>query len=694
MLNAIRTTFGRFGDLILAAGIVSIIFLLVVKVDPRVMDVLLTTNLAVSALVLLVALYAPDARRLPSFPTILLLTTLFRLAINVSTTRLILLDADAGNVILAFGNVVVGGNYIVGGVVFFVLIVIQFVVIAKGAERVAEVAARFSLDAMPGKQMSIDAELRSQLITNEQARSLRHDLERESRLYGAMDGAMKFVKGDAIAGLVISVVNIVAGLLIGVYQKQMSVSDAATTYALLTIGDGLAAQIPSILTSIAAGLVVTRVASAENAQVGRDIADQFFSQPRALGVVAVLLFAIGLLPVGFPATPFFLLGVLCSILAVVALRNSSKQSASQESLKAQVQATPRKTQESLIDAPRLVLRFSGELTKSPDFISDAQQIAQRASSDLGVNLPPLECIAMPPAPGSTDSLYVLELFDAPLLTGRAPSNSLVALGDPSRIEMAGIQVLGVEGSSIRRGFTWIATKDSPVAQRAQIELLESRDAVLWHIEDAIRRNAYRLVGVAYVHTLFEQLRASDDGAQLVRAVCPTPLPIQAVAEVLQRLLRELVPIRHSRLILESLARNGQTVKAPPYLTERVRRELGPIVCARLASAPGRLAAYTVDPAVEDLVRSGVEETSEGQIVALGIDDRRLVVDAVRTALSPLVHLRADPVLLVENASIRRPLRSILERQLPEVCVLSYDELPRDIVIENAGRVTFADASAT
>lgn len=693
MLNAIRTTFGRFGDLILAAAIVSIIFLLVVKVDPRAMDVLLTTNLAMSALVLLVALYAPDARRLPSFPTILLLTTLFRLALNVSTTRLILLDADAGSVIRAFGNVVVGGNYIVGGVVFFVLVVIQFVVIAKGAERVAEVAARFSLDAMPGKQMSIDAELRSQLITNEQARTQRHDLERESRLYGAMDGAMKFVKGDAIAGLVISVVNIVAGLLIGVYQKQMSVSDAATTYALLTIGDGLAAQIPSILTSIAAGLVVTRVASAENAQVGRDIADQFFSQPRALGVVAVMLFAIGLLPVGFPTTPFLLLGVLCSILAVVALRNSNRQSVSLESA-AQVQATALNPQESLIDAPRLVLRFSGELTKSPDFVTDAQQIAQRASSDLGVYLPALECIELPSAPGSAgDSLYILELFDAPLLTGKAPANSLVALGDPSRIELAGIQVLGVEGTSIRRGFTWIAAKDSPVAQRAQIELLDSRDAVLWHIEDAIRRNAYRLVGVSYVHTLFEQLRATDEGAQLVRAVCPTPLPIQAVAEVLQRLLRELVPIRHSRLILESLARNGQTVKAPPYLTERVRRELGPIVCARLASAPGKLSAYTVDPAVEDLVRSGVEETSEGQIVAMGIDDRRLVVDAVRAALSPLVHLRADPVLLVENASIRRPLRSILERQLPEVCVLSYDELPRDIVIENAGRVTFADASA-
>jgi len=687
-------------DLILAVAVVLMVLLFIIPVPPRLMDVLIVTNLGISVLVLLVALYAPDARRLPSFPTILLLTTLLRLALNVSSTRLILLKADPGEVIKAFGNVVVGSDYIVGGVVFLVLVVVQFVVIAKGAERVAEVAARFTLDAMPGKQMSIDAELRGQLITGGQARDKRADLERESRLYGAMDGAMKFVKGDAIAGVVISIVNIVGGLLIGTLRKGETLQVAAEKYSLLTIGDGLAAQIPSILTSIAAGLIVTRVASAEDAPVSRDIADQFLKQPRAMGLVALLLLTIGVLPFKFPASPFLLLGGIAAVLSAMAFRTTIARAKAESEASSAAGTSSGGAAEAKAAGPPieeehlLVLRIGGSpasatlAASDESMIDEAQRIAARVASDLGVAMPPLEVrIADSTLAAQT---YCIDLFDAPAGIGAMLPSAVLALTDEGSASAAGLSVLPTAGPHLRRRSVWIGAGQAAAANQAGVQTLSAREAMLWHLDVTLRRNAHRFVGITQMHLLFERLRASDEGAQLVKAVSPSPLPLQAVAEVMQRLVREMVPIRQTRVILESMAKWGQTDKNPQYLTERVRRDLAAVICVRWASGPGRLSVYSLAPEVEDMVRNSVEDTSDGQIVGMAIDERRVLVERVRRAINPDAHAAFDPVLMVENTSIRRALRSILERQLPEVAVLSYDELARDTVLETLGTVAVGD----
>ncbi|MEY3230679.1 MAG: hypothetical protein RL689_768 [Planctomycetota bacterium] len=625
-----RELFGRGGDLVLAAAVTLGVCLLVVKVPTSVMDVLLATNLAIAAVVLLAALFVPDARRLPAFPTILLLTTLFRLALNVSSTRLILLDADAGRVIESFGRVVVGGDVIVGGVIFVVLVVVQFVVIARGSERVAEVAARFTLDAMPGKQASIDAEVRSGLLSPEEARERRGELERESRLYGAMDGAMKFVKGDAVAGLVISVVNIGAGLLLGVMQRGLSAADAARTYGLLTIGDGLCAQIPSILTSVAAGLVVTRVASAEGTPVGSDLARQFLLQPRVTAIVGVLLLGLGLLPLGFPPSPFLLTGAACLTASLVSWRVVTRQAAA---------ASRRASDRAGDPAPTCVLRVHPDLLSRLDaatLAATAAGVAESVGKDLGIRVPPTGVAST--ATGVEPMGYAVELLEAPVAVRR----------------------VNAEGDAASEMATTL--------------------------ERALRDHAPRLLGIGAVHTMLEGLRTTEEGRQLVRSVTPSPLSLQQVAEVLQRLVRENVPLRPLPLILESMARWGQTTRNPQYLTERVRKDLAPTIAARFSSSPGRVTFLAVDPDLEDLVEASVEDLPEGQVVGMSDEDRARVIAACEAAAAK----SPASVLVVEHAPVRRPLRSIIERQLPHVAVMSYDELPREVAVKNAGTVSLTE----
>ncbi len=610
------------------------ICLLIVIIPTRLLDVLLVTNLAISAVVLLVALYTPDARRLPAFPTILLLTTLLRLALNVSSTRLILIQQNAGEVIAAFGAVVVGKSPIVGGVVFLVLVIVQFIVIAKGAERVAEVAARFTLDAMPGKQMSLDAELRSGMITPEQAREQRSQLERESRLYGAMDGAMKFVKGDAIAGVIISIINIAGGVMIGVFEKGLRLGEAASLYGRLTIGDGLCAQIPSILTSVAAGLVVTRVASAEDAPVGSDLGKQFFRQPQALAIVAVALLLLGALPLGFPPLPFVLLGVLALGASVAAWRNAAATTA-----------------QSPTPEPARGLPAVCELKVHPDVIrqvdretlmSLAATVADSITRDLGVG------------PG-------------------VPS---VTITD---------QDVDVGGYSID-------ILDAPAAVRRLGGAASAAEQIVASLEETLRDQAYRFISIPWMHQRLESIRATEEGKQLVRAVTPAPLTLQQAAEVFQRLVREDVPVRQTSLILESMARWGQTIKNPQYLAERVRRDMAPILCARFASSPGRLTVLSLAPELEDMIRGCVEDYGDGQVVSMSPEDRAIVTDACMNAISQASRGGGSPVLLVENSNIRRPLRSIIERRLPGAVVMSYDELTREIVTHHAGTVRTAAAA--
>lgn len=630
LLGRLRTV--GIADLVLALCVIGAIGLLIVKVPTWLMDILLVTNLSVSIVVLLVALLSPDARRLPAFPTVLLLTTLARLALNVSSTRLILLDADAGRVIEAFGRLVVGESIVVGGVVFLVLVVVQFVVIARGAERVAEVAARFTLDAMPGKQVSIDADVRAGLLTAEQASEKRTTLERENRLYGAMDGAMKFVKGDAIAGIVISLINIIGGLIIAktatVPLPGLEGKDPFVVFPLLTIGDGLSAQIPSILVSIAAGLVVTRVASAENAPVGKDLAAQFLLQPKPLAIVGGLLFVLA--ATGFPPIPFLLLGFGCmSVAAVIMFRRFRQPAIALAEAPPQVRSLP---------APVEFVVAASQAPAAWTTLRDAlQTVAAEVSRDLGVVIPPPQVAA---ASHLATNQVAIHIFDAP----------------------AG--VFDLPGASLGEAAPQLLAR-------------------------VLRSNAYKFASITATHQLLERVRQTEEGIQLVRAVTPSPLTLQQVAEVLQRLLREAVPVRQLSLILESLAKWGAHSKSPQQLTERCRRDLASIICARLSPLPGQLQLYTLAPELEDLIRSGVEETLEGQAVTLSIEDRRLFTSACKAVFTSTGGFPS--VLLVENGSLRRAVKSVIERELPEVAVICYEEIPRDVLTTTLGVVVVPSA---
>lgn len=688
VLQRINEVLARFSDAFLALAVIGVLSILVFRVPPAAMDVLLAANMTISVIVLLVALYIPDAVKLPSFPTILLLTTLFRLALNVSTTRLILLEADAGEIINAFGEFVVGGNFIVGGVVFLVITLIQFLVVAKGAERVAEVGARFTLDALPGKQMSIDAELRAGQLDADQAREKRRELERESKLYGAMDGAMKFVKGDAIAGIVIALVNIVGGLVVGVTQMGMTAGEAAQTFTLLTIGDGLVSQIPSILTAVAAGLVVTRVAAAEERPVARDIIDQVTRQPRALGLTALMCLGLALVP-GFPAAVFLVLAGVCGVGALAASRSRDAERLASMTA-GPASGEPSQPAETGFAPLPIVLSIHQSLEPllAPQDEAAARQVrstlsAVRASvsGELGLPLPTIRIgVGDPKLPTFG---YAINLYDGPVATGQfAPVQALV-LAPVEQASAAGLDATPATVPWRRASCASIPVAQAEAAQRAGLPVLSPAQVILAHLRSSLRRHASAFLGVQEASQLIDGLK--QQSPDLVKAVCPVHLTTQQVTDVLQRLLREQTPIRDLRAIFDALARWAQTTKNPAILTERVRRDLARPICARFCATPGRMRYLAVDPAVEALVAGNTVETAEGPVVALSYADQKRVVDAVRRAVETADASEEDHVVLVSPA-VRRPIRSLLEHDAPEVAVLSFDELAPELMLERRGIV--------
>ncbi|MEM7204185.1 MAG: flagellar biosynthesis protein FlhA [Planctomycetota bacterium] len=683
----------RYSDLILAAGVVMIIGIMIVRVPPPVMDVFLAINISAAVTVLLVALYASEAIKLPSLPTILLLTTLFRLALNVSTTRLILLDGDAGEIIFAFGDFVVGGNYVVGAVVFLVLVLIQFIVIAKGSERVAEVSARFTLDAMPGKQMSIDADLRNGLIDEVQAKRRREMMDRESKLYGAMDGAMKFVKGDAIAGIVISLINIVGGLVIGVLQQGMEVGEAAQVYSLLTIGDGLVSQIPALLISVSAGLVVTRVAAGEGdgddedkGHLAGDIFEQVLDQPKGIIIVGVILLAFaGSSPwTGFPPVPFGVLGLLFIGVASarkIAMTAAEARAPAADGGKAAAEAEAEGAQ-SFAPLP-LVLEIHSSLEPllAPQSAHDRDEISRRlaqlrrsVSEALGVDFPPI-----PIRTGSRrlpEHGYAVMAYDTVLATGVALPDRALALC-PAQVA----QGKGLEAERAQLPGTTIACARIPLEQaqkavEAGLNVMPPLNILLYHLNRVLRRNAAEFLGVQETKDMMDRL--GERMPALVNAVMPSQMKVQEITETLKLLLREQVPIRDMRAILESLARwasrtgqDGRAIKDnPDLLNELVRRDLRRTICASVAPASKRLVCYALANDIERSIAEG----------PLSVEEKMQIRAAVARRIDTRHHLSGNPVLLV-HPDLRIAVRELLEPELPDVSVLSEHEIPPDYAYE-------------
>ncbi|MBN1773726.1 MAG: type III secretion system export apparatus subunit SctV [Deltaproteobacteria bacterium] len=670
----------RYGDIVLAVAVVAVVGMMILPLPTPLLDVLLATNISLSILLLLVTLYVPDALRIAAFPTILLVTTLFRLGLNVSTTRLILGQAYAGEVVGAFGDFVVGGNVAVGAVIFLVLTVIQFVVIAKGAERVAEVAARFTLDALPGKQMSVDADLRAGLVTADEARARRAALQRESQFYGAMDGAMKFVKGDAIAGIVITLVNIVAGLAIGTLQLGLTAGDALSTFATLTVGDGLVSQIPALLLSTAAGFVVTRVAAEDpGTHLGADIGAQIAGQPKAFLILSALLLGLALVP-GLPFGPFVLLALFTGLAGWrLRLRERRKGAAARREADAAGEG-PRPVAPAALEVSASLEPLVRAGTPAGEALRAAlASVRDAATAATGVPIPAIE-LRMAPEPAA--GTYRIRLYDVPFGTGRLPEDRVLALGSSATPEELGPPAEAAELAWTRRAGAWIPAERAEAARAAGCTVLEPPEVLREHLRAVLVRHAAQLLGHQEVQDLLDRLE--EAAPALVRAATPKPLPLERLVALLKILAEEGVSIRDLRRVLESAVQHGAE-KDPYLLAERVRADLKRAITATLTGGEPRIRVLLVAPEVEDVLRDAIRDLGDGPRMIIDPDTAEAVVRSAREAAAAWPPDGGPPVVLTQP-ELRRHLWRLLDLDLPDVRVVSYRELDPAVRIEPAGKI--------
>lgn len=641
------------GDVALVALIVAVIALLVLPLPTVLLDVLIATNLAASIGLLMLSLYVPSALGLSTFPSLLLLTTLFRLSLNIASTKQILLHAHAGDIIETFGRMVVGGNVVVGLVVFLIIAIVQFIVIAKGAERVAEVGARFSLDGMPGKQMSIDADLRAGIIDKEEAQRRRYEVEEESQLHGALDGAMKFVKGDAIAGIVIAFVNVVAGIAIGATMHGMTLGTAVSTYAVLSIGDGMVAQIPSLFVSIAAGIVITRVDAKRRSHMhlGAQIVQQLLGQPQALLTAGAVVAIFALVP-GLPAWPFlFLAAAFAGAGYHGRLARDPQRSLEASMMPAMMREGGRAAPLAGdgVDAPIAVpLRARVASDARRWFVPgtfDAALAAQRnlLSRDLGLPFPGLSLLFDDSLAGGA---YVIEVQEVPAASGHLPAGDRPAQA--------------------------AAAENSPSPEQA----------LATHIAQVMRTHAGAFVGMQEVQALLARATSQlpDLAAEVQRAV-----PMQRIAEVLRRLIQEEVSIRYLREICESLLAWAPREKDTVMLTEYVRADLGRFIVRRYCDSKGKLRAVMLDAGAEQVIREAIQQGPGGSFLALAMEASEALMAGAERALSS-TRTEERPVVLA-SMDVRRYVKKFLGTRFQALAVLSIQELPAHVEVNSLGTLT-------
>jgi type III secretion protein V len=657
----------RRGDLVLAALVIAVISLLVVPLPTFLLDMLIATNLAVSISLLMLAVYIPSALGLSSFPSLLLLTTLFRLSLNIASTKLILLNGAAGHIIDTFGRMVVGGNVVVGLVVFVIIAIVQFIVIAKGAERVAEVGARFCLDGMPGKQMSIDADLRAGLIDKEETLRRRREVETESRLHGAMDGAMKFVKGDAIAGILIAFVNIVAGIAIGVSMHGLSAAEAVETYSVLSVGDGMVAQIPSLFVSIAAGIIITRVDGRLRGQghLGAQIAREVLGHPTALLMAGAIVATFLMVP-GLPMWPFLLLALGLAAAGYLGRKEVNRANSFEKAVtKAMVPGGGSMAPASDADggAPLAVplrVRIAPDLSdalSAPAFDSALEQEKTTLTGELGLPFPRLR---MSIDRSLASGHYAIDVQEM-----------LVSQGNFENSNVLPLAAAPANGAPVEAA-----------AQREEGRQQSSREDILAaHVAWAVRRHADAFVGIQEAHELLKRAATQlpDLTAEVQKAV-----PVQRVAEVLRRLVEEGVSIRHLREICESLLLWGSREKDIVMLTEYVRVDLGRFTTHRYLDEKNQLRAVVLDTQAEAALRGAIQTGPSGCFLALAPDATHALMAGAESALSPL---RSDGAhVVLAPMDVRRYLKKLLAARFPTWTVLSLQELPAYVQVQAVGRL--------
>ena len=685
----------RRNDVLLASLLVAIVFMMILPLPTELVDVLIGTSMGIAVILLMLAIYISSAGEFFAFPAVLLLSTLFRLALSITTTRLVLLQADAGAIIDTFGNFVVAGNLVVGMVIFLIITIVQFLVITKGAERVAEVSARFSLDAMPGKQMSIDGDMRAGVIDMDEARRRREKVEKESQLYGSMDGAMKFVKGDAIAGLIIIAVNLVGGLVIGMTQRGLPLEEAMHVYSILTIGDGLVAQIPALLIAMTAGIIVTRVSTEESENLASDISQQFGAQPRALLVAGALMVAFSLIP-GFPTMTFLALAVLTGGMGLLLLRASSKRKAEQgesressiltpvsteASSEAEVDAQLRGEQEITLGAPLLV-DISASLQEHLDMRAlnrEAAKVRRALYLDLGVPFPGVHVRFNENLP---KRVYAILLQEIPVARGDLRPGYVLYADHTRQLDVLGLPSERGDPFLPNMPTVWIEDRYADSLREASTSFMELHKVLSFHLAYVMRRYAEEFIGIQETYNLFERLQPTfPDLIKEAQRV----LPVNRTTEVFKRLVGEDISIRNVRSILESLVEWGQQEKDVVMLTEYVRGDLKRYISYKYSSDQNVLSAYLLDEDLEETVRGGIRQTSSGNYLALNPPVTQRLVSRTKSLVGDIGRLEHKPVI-VTAIDIRRYVRKIIEIELYDLAVLSFQELTQEVTVQPLGKI--------
>lgn len=684
----------RSSEILLACGVMGILMVMVFPLPRPLLDLLLAFNITLSVLIMMVSLYIVKPLDFSVFPTVLLVVTLFRLSLNVASTRLILLHGHegpdaAGHVIRAFGNFVVGGSYVVGLVVFLILVVINFIVITKGSGRIAEVAARFTLDAMPGKQMSIDADLNAGLIDDRTARQRRHVIEREADFYGAMDGASKFVRGDAIAGMVIVLINILGGLVIGVGQKGMPILEGLRTYTILTIGDGLVSQIPALIVSTAAGLVVTRAAS--DSFLGVDITHQVLRNFRAMGMAAGVLLAVGLLP-GLPKVPFLALALGAGLLAW-RVQGAERRRAEE---KARATAAPvpsagsKEEVESLLPMDVLELEIGYALIPLVDseqkgtVLDRIRMIRRQIALEMGVVIPLMHI---------RDNLHLKPNHYAIKLRGVSVATGELMVGHCLALDSGGVRtpMKGIPTKEPTFGLPalWIPQRDRERAQALGYTVVDPDTVLITHLSEVIRAHLHEVVSRQDVQRLVDNV--AKEHPKVVEELVPKLLTIGEVHRVLQYLLREQVSVRDLVHILEILGDWAPHTRNPMILAERVRCGLGRAITRNYLDDNGRLPAILLDPALEEKLLGAIQRNEVESYLALDPDMARRVILAIQKALEPHLQRSHLPVLLCD-AALRPHLKQLIDRYIPTLAVVSHQEVDRGLIVETLETVRLSHDS--
>jgi flagellar biosynthesis protein FlhA len=685
MKKRVRLALGNNQDINLAICVIGILLVLIIPVPTGVIDVLLTINISISVVVLLATLYLKKPVEFAVFPSLLLMLTLFRLSLNVATTRLILSQADAGAVVRSFGNFVTAGNLFVGIVIFVILVVIQFVVITKGATRISEVAARFTLDAMPGKQMGVDSDLNAGLITEQQARTRRREIEREADFYGAMDGATKFVRGDAIAGIVITIVNITMGLIIGVWTLNMAMGEAATTYTTLTIGDGLVSQIPSLIISISAGLVVTRTVSDEN--LGKDLSEQLTQYPRALGVAAIMLGLFGLVP-GMPTMPFFAVALFLGFLTYTAQRSQTqlkdKAVAEEEAAhEAELAETPDRTEDLLtVDPLKIELGYGlitlADAQQGGDLLTRIQIIRQQIATKMGFIVPVIRIVDnMRLRPNE----YYVKLRESIVASYELLPDQFLAM-NPGLVEEE-IEGFPTQEPAFGLQAIWVTRENRDRAERLGYTIVEPTAVVATHLTEIIQAHADELLTREDVQTLVTHLK--EVSPTVVDELLPNLLTYGELQKVLHLLLRERVSIRNLESILEVLCDYAPRTKDTEVLTEYVRHGLAREISSAYTDEDGALAVVTLAPELEQEVMDALSQAEGGDYLPVSPERSDAISDATATAIQPMIAAGQEPVVLT-SAPVRRYFKRIVERRIPKIVVLSYNEVDPAATLESSGQI--------